>query len=206
MADEPSASVPDNDPTPPAEPKFTPPQSQDEFDSMIGQRLKRERESAIKAERERFADYDDLKSKAQRFDELEAEKLSEVEKERAAREQAEKDRDTALQRANGRLIEAAVLAAATTQRALKPEHLHRLIDLTDVTVADDGQVTGAQEAVAAFLEANPEYVGGRSNGSADQGARGGGKQITREQLSTMTREERLKAHDEGRLDHLMTGQ
>jgi hypothetical protein len=66
-----------------------------------------------------------------------------------------------------------VLSEATAQKALKPEHLHKLIDTAAVTVDDDGQVTGAEEAVKAFLKANPEYVGtGRANeGSADQGAR-----------------------------------
>src|SRR5690606_35122205 len=114
--------------------------------------------------------YQELRQKAEAFDKLQEEKLSELERERNAREKAEKEAAERVEAANRRLIQAAVLAEATKQQAIKPEHMHRLIDLDGVTVGDDGQVTGVEEAVKAFLEANPEYVGKRAVGSADQGA------------------------------------
>lgn len=53
-------------------PEFTPPASQDELNAMIGARLERERA--------KFSDYDDIKSKAAKFDELEAANRTELEK------------------------------------------------------------------------------------------------------------------------------
>ncbi|WP_058725244.1 DUF4355 domain-containing protein [Curtobacterium luteum] len=53
-------------------PEFTPPASQDELNRIIADRIARERA--------KFSDYDDIKSKASKFDELEAANRSELEK------------------------------------------------------------------------------------------------------------------------------
>lgn len=161
------------------------------------------RERVARAKTTPPADYEDLKAAAARLAEIEEASKTQAEKDREAREAAERDRDAALERANQRLIHAEVLAEATRQKAMKPEHLHRLIDTEAVTVGDDGQVTGASEAVKAFLEANPEYVGGRPGGSADQGARGGANQVTEAELKSMPWQEVEKARKEGRLKALL---
>lgn len=181
---------------PPAERTFT----QTELDRIVQERVAR-------VKREAPADYEELKAKAEKFDAAEADKLSELEKAQQAREAAEKRAAEALARANKRLVEAAVIAEAAAQNALKPEHMPRLIDTGSVTVGDDGQVTGVQEALKSFLEANPEYVGkGRpATGSVDQGARGSTPGITREDLAKMSSAEIVKAQQEGRLDHLTAG-
>jgi len=144
-------------------------------------------------------DVGELRQKAKAFDELQESSKSDLEKALARADKAEKARSEAFELANKRLIEAAFLAEATSQKAIKPEHLHRLIDHGSVTVGDDGQVTGVKEAVEGFLKANPEYVG-RPSGSADQGARdhGGVKQLNRADLSTMSPEAIVKARAEGR--------
>lgn len=67
--------------------QFTAITSQDDLDRIIGDRLKRERG--------KYADYDDLKAKAEKFDAAEAANLSDLEKAQAAREAAEKERDSA---------------------------------------------------------------------------------------------------------------
>lgn len=61
--------------------------SQEEFDKRLGQRINRERA--------KFADYDDLKAKAARLDEIEQANKSEIEKanERAARLEAELEQE-----------------------------------------------------------------------------------------------------------------
>jgi len=150
-------------------------------------------------------DYNDLKTKAAEFDKLQESQKSELEKATARAEKAETDRQKALDTANARLIQAEVLAAATAQKALKPEHMHKLIDTGQVTVGDDGQVTGASEAVKAFLDANPEYVGTtRATGDADQGARNkGAEQLSRDALQTMSADEIDTALREGRLNSVI---
>ena len=195
------------DPEPAADPKpdpepagFQPITSQDQFDRMVKDRIAR-----VKATPP--PDYEDLKAKASKFDELDAANKSELEKANERAERAEKERQDAIETANKRLIAAEILAEASAQKALKPEHMHRLIDTGEVTVGDDGQVTGVKEAVQAFLKANPEYVG-RPSGSADQGARDGQtgvKQVTEAELQTMTPEQRVEARKEGRLTALGIG-
>ena len=150
--------------------------------------------------------FDDLKKKATEFDKLQEAQLSELEREKKAREKAEAASQAAIDRANKQLVQAAILSAATQAKAIKPEHLHKLIETDSVTVGDDGQVTGAEEAVTAFLEANPEYVGKAAPppGSADQGARKtAAKQLTREDLASMSPDEVRKAVQEGRLANVL---
>ena len=186
------AAAPDPEP---AAPEFQAITSQEQFDRMVRDRIARVKQTPP-------ADYEDLKARAARLDEIEAASLSELEKERARADRAEQERASAIETANARLIQAEILAQATALKAIKPEHLHRLIDTGEVTVGDDGQVTGAREAVEGFLKANPEYVGtGRpAGGSADQGARGGGsvKQLSRADLQSMSPDAIVKARAEGR--------
>lgn len=61
---------------------FTPPTSQEELNKIIEKRLARERS--------RFEDYDDLKAKAQKLDDIEAANKSELEKVNDAKAAAEK--------------------------------------------------------------------------------------------------------------------
>lgn len=172
--------------------------TQAELDRIVQDRIARERQ--------KYDGFDDLKKKAKQFDELQQAQLSELEREKQAREKATADAKAAVDRANQRLIQAEILTAAMKHKAIKPEHLHRLIDTDTVTVADDGQVTGAEEAVSAFLEANPEYVGKSTPppGEADQGARKAApNQLTREELASMTPEQIRKAVTDGRAASLL---
>jgi hypothetical protein len=161
-----------DDPTPDATPEPTPEPApadktftQAQVDRLIQDRLARAKKPD---------DYDDLKKRAAQYDELQESQKTELQKAQERADKAEKTAAERTQAADRRLIEAAVLAEASKQRAIKPEHLHKLINSESVTVGDDGQVTGAEEAVKSFLEANPEYVGNaRPGGGADLGARQG---------------------------------
>lgn len=66
-------ATPPTEPTPPAPPAFTPITSQEEWDRAIGERLARERA--------KYADYDELRTRAARADELE--QANQTESERA---------------------------------------------------------------------------------------------------------------------------
>jgi hypothetical protein len=194
MSDAPAPDpTPDPTPDPPADKTFT----QADIDRVVQERLARQAKQ--------FEGFDDLKKKAEQFDKLQQDQLSELERANQAREKAQADAEKAVTRANQRLIQAEILAAATKHKAIKPEHLHRLIDTDTVTVGDDGQVTGAEEAVQAFLEANPEYVGKAAPaGDVDQGARKPApNQLTREDIASMSPDEIRKAVKEGRAGSLL---
>lgn len=172
--------------------------TQAEVDAIVEARLARERK--------KFADYDDLKSKAGKLDEIEAANLSELEKERKRATAAEEKASAIAKERDAERIRSAIVREASKQGAKSPDAVLRAVDKTELTVGDDGQVSGAEEAVKALLAEIPEFVGGSSasTGSADQGARGGSKgEITQEQLSKMSPEEIDKALRAGELKHLL---
>jgi hypothetical protein len=178
MADEPTttpAAEPTAEPTPAAEPPDPKDKTltQAEVDRIVEDRLKRERT--------KYADYSDLKKKAERFDEIEAENKSELEKEREAREAAEKSAGEAVERANNTLRRAAIVAEAAKQGAdadlvvalLKERDFKVAKGDEEFTVAidKDGAVTGAEGAVKALVAEKPSLAGEPSSPDFDNGAR-----------------------------------
>jgi hypothetical protein len=162
-------------------------------------------ESRLARERKKFSDYDELKAKAEKLAEIEAANLSDLEKERAAREAAEARASELASKAEKAAVNAAIVKAAVAAGVKSTDAVLRAIDKTGLTVGDDGQVSGAEDAVKALLAEIPALVGeGTPVGDADQGARGGGPdQITQEQLSQMSPEEIAKALKDGKLSHLL---
>lgn len=130
MPDEPQ-NTPTNDPKPEPRPAddFKPITSQDELNRLVGERVARERA--------KYADYDDVKAKAEAHDAaLEAAKSDADKAIDAARKEGE---SAAEQRANARVVRAEAKAAAGG-RFHDPEVAVRLLDLSDVAVKDDGSV------------------------------------------------------------------
>lgn len=125
--------------TPPVDaPAFTPPKDQADFDRMIGERLARERQ--------KFADYDDLRAKAERLNELEAANRSELEKAQAAI--AERDAKLAdlPKQVRGQILRFASTASA--KGFIDPEDALLGID-PDVDLADNAAVATALDDLAA---------------------------------------------------------
>jgi hypothetical protein len=152
---------------PKAEPKKDPPAdktfTQAELDRVVEERLARERK--------KFEGFDDIKARAEKFDELEAKNQSALEKAQTKAEKAEKERDEAVQRANQTLVRAAVVAEAAKQGAVDADAVVALLPGDQVTIGDDGQVTGAEQAVKGLLEAKQWLVGNTPTPPGDGGAR-----------------------------------
>lgn len=143
------------------EAKFT----QADVDRILKERLDRER-AKVKEVAAKVADYDQLKT---RLTELEQAQLSEDEKrQRKLKEleeqkmEAETKAAQALQEANRRLMRTAVMAAAVEAGFQAPEDAFSLLDANSVTVDDEGNVTGAAEAVLALAAAKPYLLRSRS--------------------------------------------
>lgn len=190
-------------PTDPPDKTFT----QDEVDRIIKDRLAR-------AKSEPPSDYADLQAKAAKLDELEAANQSELEKANARAELAEQNAKTAQDRANAALRRAAVVSAATVAGAVDADAVFALLANDAVTVGDDGQVTGAEEAVKELLESKPYLVGQPSGNEkpksgADGGPRGSAgddsQQLSRDDLTTMSPDQIEEARQAGRLTKLMSG-
>lgn len=118
--------------------------TQDQLDRIIGQRISKVEE--------RYQDYDDIKARLQEIEDAEkteAERLGE----RLAQLQAERDRIA--QRMTDTAIKSAVVSAASKAGFVDPSDAYALVDMADITIDDDGQVTGAEEAVTLLKEQKP---------------------------------------------------
>ena len=90
---------------------FTPPATQDELNRIVAERVARERG--------KYADYNDLKAKAAKFDEIDAQSKSEVEKATEKAAAIERERDQAQARLNR--LEVAL------EKGLSPSQAKRLV-------------------------------------------------------------------------------
>lgn len=201
----------DNDPTPaaalPADPNPADPASpaaaprtfsQDDVDRIVQERLARAKTAPP-------ADYDDLRAKAAKLDQLEAANKSELEKanERAAR--LEREKTAAEELVQRTRIESAIVGEAA-KRGVDPDIAIAMVDRSAIDFDTEGKPMNIAQAMDSLLTAKPNLASGgaRPNG-ADQGARGqsGIEQLTRDQLKQMAPHEIVKAQSEGRLTRIL---
>lgn len=187
---------------------FEPITSQADLDRLLGRRLR--------DERARFADYDDLKVKAAKLDEIEAANQSELEKLQKKAADAEAARERAESSARETTVRSAIIAEAVRQKAIDPDAVASLVPVSSIEVDAEGRPQGVEEAVKSLL-AEKAYLVGDNGGAgrrtvkktdADQGARSGGgsgDQLSREDLSTMTPEQIYEANKAGRLQTVKAG-
>ncbi|WP_030322846.1 MULTISPECIES: hypothetical protein [Streptomyces] len=137
----------------------------------------------------------------------EKDNVDEAEKTRRAAETA------ALSKANTRILRAEVKAAAAGKLA-DPADAYKFLDLETFEVDDDGNVDSDEiaEAIDELIKTKPylaaatakRFQGTGDGGAARKAARP--KQLTRQDLKSMTPEAIDKARIDGRLDDLMGGQ
>lgn len=122
---------------------FTPPSSQDELDRIVSKRLERERS--------KYADYDDLKAKAQQFDQMSEQNKTELQKLQDA--VAERDAQLADLPKQARSQAIRFASQATSAGFLDPEDA--LLNLADVDLSDSDAVKTALDELA---ERKPHLV------------------------------------------------
>src|SRR3990172_9547711 len=155
MADQ--VPTPDGTPAPdPTAPPAAAPAAPDrtftqaEIDSIVKDRLKRERE--------KYQDYDTLKSAADELARIKESQLSETEKLTKKLAELEAAKTQAESRTRDTLIRSAVVAEAAKLNFWNPEQAHKLIDMSTLTIADNGEVEGAAEAVKALAESQKYLI------------------------------------------------
>lgn len=137
--DDPPADPPKPDP-PTDPPKFEAITSQEDLDRRLGERLARERA--------KFADYDELKKKADEHDK--AVEAARTEQEKAVEAAKAEGRTEVLATANARLVSAEARALAAEAKFRNPALAVRALDLKEVKVSDDGEVDA--DAIKAALK------------------------------------------------------
>lgn len=194
--------------------------TQDEVDRIVQDRLKRDR-SSRPAEP---ADYKDLQAKAKKLDELEAANATDLERAQKEAADATARAEQAEAAAKAAAIRSSVVAAAAGSGAVDADAVYALLDKNALTVADDGTVTGVDDAVKTLMEAKPYLVGDKTqSGGGDAGGDGDKKkpdagdggpqgsegskppQLSRADLAKMSPEDIVKADDAGQLADLYAG-
>lgn len=146
---------------------FKPIESQEDFDKAVADRLRRQKAQ--------YAGHDEYRTKAEKYDQLEASQKTELEK--AVDKAKAEGRTEATTAANSRLVKAEARAMAAAAKFRDPTDAVAFLDLSTVKVDDDGDIdTKAIESALADLAAAKPYLLA-SDGPAPSfqgGARAGG--------------------------------
>ena len=144
--------------------------TQAELDAIITDRLSRQKAQ--------FADYGDLKDRAERWAKFEEAQKSELQKANERAEQAEREKDAALSTAQEQLVKARFIAEASAQDVANPDDAYLLANRSAVDVDEAGNIVGVDLAVKALVDAGrlplrtkPKAPG--LDGGAGSGSRGG---------------------------------
>ena len=121
--------------------------TQEEVNQMMG---KTRRET-----RDKFSDYETLKERAAKADELEQAQLTEKERLEARVEQAEKNAQAADQRITEAMIATAVQVQAGQMGIVDPEAAFLLVDRANIRYTAEAGVSGVEDALTQLLEKKP---------------------------------------------------
>jgi hypothetical protein len=133
--------------------EFKAPASQEEFDRMVGPRLERERA--------KFADYDDIKTKAAEFDKAQDAAKTELQKAAERAEKAESERDT--------LRTASLRAEVALAKGLTASQAKRLVGSTKEELeADADELLADLGPSKTTNKADPKNLRSGSSGSSEQ--------------------------------------
>jgi len=119
--------------------------NQADIDAIVAERLAREKA--------KYADYEDLRKKAKKLDEIEEANKTELEKAQEAAKLAQEERDAMLQQANDIKIKAKFETIASKLGVKHPEDAFALADRSGVSISEDGSVVGVDDAVKKLVEA-----------------------------------------------------
>jgi len=135
--------------------------TQEEMNAIIKDRLDRERDKHKKDVADKYGDYDALRQAAEQWQKAQDDKKSDLEKLQEAlsgKDQSISELQVRLeaveQERTKALIRAKVVAAAAAKEFKDPEDAYRLIDLSKLSLEEDG-VKGIGEALDALAEAKP---------------------------------------------------
>lgn len=127
--------------------------------------------------RQESRDYKTTKQRLAEFEEAEQKRkeaeLSETDKLNKRLADAESAKEQALRTANERLLKAAFVAEAALAGAEHPGDAFLLADKTSVAIDDDGNVTGAAEAVRAIVESGRLPLKDKRRAPSLDGGKGG---------------------------------
>lgn len=135
--------------------------TQADVDRIVQERLARERQ--------KYSDYDDVKAKAERYDELEAEQQSDLEKAEREAEQLRQENEQLKQQQTSSRRRRALERAAAEAKFHDPADAAAQIDEDLLEVDEDGNVTNAEALVSDLAERKQYLVRSDDGGSGGSG-------------------------------------
>lgn len=191
----------------PAEPTPTEPQekllTQAEFEEALKKRLERERK--------KYADYDEIKTKATEYEKaLEEKRLAELSEKERAEELAKKyeaeKQELASQlealrtQAQQERIRNEFIKVATSANIAYIDDALALADLSAVTIDEDGKVVGVDDVVKTLVENKPYLVAKKQAQPIGTATNGGGNAQADRPAEQVLEELRIKARKSGRIE------
>lgn len=140
--------------------------TQEDVNRIVAERIVRERE--------KFSDVDELRAKAEKWQEFEESQKSELQKAREAKEAAEANANAVIGQANNRLIQAEFISIASRYGVAHPEDAYALANKLTVEINEAGQVVGVDEAVKELVDAGRLVLTGKPTAANLNGGAGGG--------------------------------
>lgn len=156
--------------------------TQEELDKIVAERIARERKKL-----EKYADYDDLKTKASEYEkQLEEKRLAELSEKERLEEVAKKyeeeknglqaELEAIRKQAESERIRTEFIKVATSQNIAYLDDALALADLSAVTIDESGKVVGMDEVVKTLVDNKPflvakkqqKQIGDSSNGNYDR--------------------------------------
>lgn len=174
--------------------------TQEQVDRLIRDRLARQKAQ--------FSDYDEIKARASKLDEIEEANKTELQKATDRLAALERQAAEAQQLARENSLRAAVVSEAAKRNVVDPDAVLALLDRKTLEFDDAGTPTNLGDAITSLLEAKTYLVAGtRPSGAADLGARNPATpgQLSREELKSMSPEDVMKAIQDGRANDLLKG-
>lgn len=162
--------------------------TQAEIDAIVKDRVARERA--------KYADYDELKAKAQKFSEWEESQKTELEKAQEAAQKAAREKDSAIALANERLIKATFIEEASKHGVAHPEDAYALASRESVAVDQSGTVSGVADAVKELIDGGRLVLNGKPQAPGLNGG-AGGEQRPSEKAKALTDDQRAVAQKLG---------
>ena len=125
--------------------------SQEEVNKIVAQAKRETR----RAEQSKFSDYENLKARAAKADELEQAQLTETERLQARAEDAERRENAATSEIADALISSDVKVRAAQMGIVDPDAAFVLLDRKGINYDSENGVTGVEDALTALVESKP---------------------------------------------------
>ncbi|SET69058.1 Phage minor structural protein GP20 [Oceanobacillus limi] len=167
----------------------------------------------VAREKEKYADYDDLKAKLTEYEKAEQERKeaemtelerlqSQLEQYQKTAEEAEQIKQQTLESANQRLIksEFKVLAKDSGIRKDALEAAFKLADFESVEVDEDGNVKGVDSVIESLKESSKFLFGGNDYADPSPGQHEAKRDPSKDQIRKKLEELETKARKSGRIE------